>query len=91
MTYLRPLPSHREVELILIPGCGLLPQTVDPILLRVVIPSTKHIVLMLLEDAQPRAVRKLRSLLVGAPVERILERGHGGKQRPEGLGREARW
>lgn len=51
--HLRPLLGHCEIELILIPGGGLLPQTIDSILLRVVVPSTEHIVLVLLENAQP--------------------------------------
>ena len=47
-TYLCLLPIHSKVELILIPVRRLLPEAVEAILLRVVVPCTEYIVFMFL-------------------------------------------
>ena len=75
-THLRPLVRHPKVELILVPVGRLLAQTGEPVLLRVVVSRAEHVVLVLLEDPEPRAVCELRPLLVVPPVQRVAEGGH---------------
>ena len=72
------LPRHGEVELILVPGPRLLPESVDSVLFRVVVSCTEDVVLVFLENAQPRSVGELGTLLVGASVQRVLKRRHAG-------------
>ena len=60
---------HRKVELILIPIRCLLLQPCKPVLLRVVVLCAENIILVFLKDAEFRAVSKLATLFVIAPVQ----------------------
>lgn len=60
----------------------------DSVLLRVVVARAEDVVLVLLEKTEARTMRKLRTLLVVPPMERVPERGHGGKRQARNLSSE---
>lgn len=68
---------HGKVELILVPAGGLVLESVETVLLGVVVACTEDIVLVLFENAILGTMRKLGTLLVVPPMQRIPERrGH---------------
>jgi hypothetical protein len=70
-TGLGSFADHGKVEFILISVSGLLPETIETVLLGVVVACTLDIVLVFLEEAEPGSVGGLGALFV------YLGGGHG--------------
>jgi len=73
LTYHRPFSVHPKVELIFVPVGGLLPQALDPVLFRVVVPSTKYIVLVFFKDTKAFTVRELGTLFMIPAMEGVAQ------------------
>ena len=73
-TYASRFFGHCKVEFILISLSGLLLETSETVLLRVVVAGSEDIVLVFFEDAILLTMCELRTLLVVAPMQRISER-----------------
>lgn len=78
-THLHSPLDHPKVELILVPVKRLLPQSLNPIALRVVVLCSKHIVLVLFEEAKLLAVGKLRALFMVAAMDEVAK-SHCGQE-----------